>query len=448
MPFRPDPFLKKVERLRRLRHRPALGYVVAIASVALASIVRESFSDVLVGVRFAPYYLAVALTAVAGGGGPGIVALALSVVTANYMMPPIAGSPITPSGAVATSLFLIIAGVMLTLIWLLNHAIDRIWHQVENTRLVIDSQIAGVIGVDSEGRIELVNSAVEKQLGYSREELLDTSVDQLVPVDSRRGHAHLRSSYMEAPELRRMGVGRDLFAVSKDGSLVPVEIGLSPVTNGARVGTLATIVDISERKRHEHRAEVLANEVRHRARNLLTLVQALALRTLPQDSAQSFVGTLQALARTQAIFVNNTVAPLSKIFEAELSGLSGQSRISGCDILLSSDIAQDFSLIVHELTTNALKYGALSKPTGTISVSGRKLASGMFHLTWTEHGGPPVSGPPSRTGFGETILREIPRQLHAVTTLDYLPEGLRYRLTVPIERISNVAPLVSASVTA
>jgi PAS domain S-box-containing protein len=447
MPFRPDPFLNKVERLRWLRHKPVLGYVIAVASVALASAVREGFSDLLVGVRFAPYYLAVGLTAVAGGGGPGLLALALSVAAAAYLMEPIAGSSTTPTAAVGTMLFLVIAGFMLTVICLLNHAIDSVWHQAANTKRVIDSQIAGVIGVDSDGKIELVNSAAEQQLGYTQEELLGTAVELLVPIEVRGGHAKLRPAYMSDPQARRLSVGRELFALTRDGSMLPVEIGLSPVSNGGRLGTLATIVDISERKKQEHRAEVLVNEVRHRARNLLTLIQALALRTLPDESAKTFVGTLQALARTQEIFGTNMVAPLRKILDGEPSGLSAQSRISGCDILLKSDAAQDFSLIVHELTTNALKYGALSRPNGTIVVSGRKLANGMFHFGWTERGGPPISAQPQRTGFGETILREMPRRLHAITTLDYPPEGLRYRLVAPIEHISNIATLASASAT-
>jgi two-component sensor histidine kinase len=71
----------------------------------------------------------------------------------------------------------------------------------------------------------------------------------------------------------------------------------------------------------------------------------------------------------------------------------------------------------------------------------------MFHFGWTERGGPPISAQPQRTGFGETILREMPRRLHAITTLDYPPEGLRYRLVAPIEHISNIATLASASAT-
>jgi PAS domain S-box-containing protein len=219
MPFRPDPFLNKFERLRRFRQKPMLGYVVAIGSVVAASVVRETFSELLTGVRFAPYYIAVAITAVVGGGGPGLLSLVLSLVAANYFMPTNV-APTTPTGAVATSLFLIVAGVMLTMIWLLNHAIDRIWYQAENTRLILESQPTGILGVNSEGRIQLVNSAIEKQLGYAREELFDQPVDQLVPPELRDRHGDLRRDYIEHPEPRRMGAGRDLYALAKDGALV------------------------------------------------------------------------------------------------------------------------------------------------------------------------------------------------------------------------------------
>lgn len=203
MPFRPDPFLTKFERLRALREKRALGHVVAVASVAVASGVRQGFPELLAGVRFAPFYVAVMVSAAVGGGGPGLLALILSIVTATYLLPNTIAAG-TPSETVAAITFLIIGGVMLTLIWLLNHAIDRIWHQAESSRLILEAQPAGVLGVDAEGRITLVNSVVERQLGYSREELFDQPVDVLVPLDARQGHAEFRKSYFDRPEPRMM----------------------------------------------------------------------------------------------------------------------------------------------------------------------------------------------------------------------------------------------------
>jgi PAS domain S-box-containing protein len=444
MPFRPDPFLQKFERLRRLRQRPALGYAVAVASVAVASVVRMGFTELLTGVRYAPFYIAVAVTAAMGGGGPGLLALVMSIAVANLLMPASFG-PTTPSGAVATILFLVIAGVILTLIWLLNHAIDRFWQHAENARLIVEAQPAGVIGVDADGRITLVNAAVERQLGYSREELFDRPIDQLVPLDVRGRHAELRNSYMETPSIRMMGGGRDLSAVAKDGSLLPVEIGLNPVASGARMGALATIVDISERKSLERRAQILASEISHRARNLLAVVQALAVRKLPRESSAEFLGALDALARTQKIFGTNTVAPLRSIVEGEMATLIEQTEITGCEVLLTPAAAQDFSLIVHELTTNALKYGALSVSEGIISIDGQEQENGLYRLAWTECGGPPIPGPPERVGFGQKVLQQIAKGLRGETTLDYSPEGLRYEIIVPIDRITNVTEIADAS---
>jgi PAS domain S-box-containing protein len=443
MPFRPDPFLQKFERLRKLRQWPVLGYCIAVGSVAAASGLRESFADLLTGVRYAPYYIAVALTAAVGGGGPGLLALVLSLAAANYLTP--AAPPTTPSAAVATGLFALIAGVMLTLIWLLNHAIDRIWHAAEATKLILETQPAGVIGVDAEGRITLVNSAVERQLGYDREELFDKPVDVLVPGDVRGRHAGLRRSYLEQPEPKMMGAGRDLSAVAKDGSLVPVEVGLNPVRLGDRAGALATIVDISERKNLERRAQTLANEVSHRARNLLTVVQAVALRTLPREMSAKFVGTLEALARTQNIFGSNRAAPLRSIIEGELAALPGQTSISGCDVLLTPEAGQDFSLITHELATNALKYGALSTTDGSVTVEGEEGEDGLFRFMWTERGGPPIAARPDQSGSGHKLLPQVAKGLRALMTIDYPPEGLRFELIVPVERITNVSELSGAS---
>ncbi|MGH7123313.1 MAG: PAS domain S-box protein, partial [Stellaceae bacterium] len=344
------------------------------------------------------------------------------------------------SQLVAIALFLLVGAMIVALISLLNQAIDRLWAQTENINLILESEPAGVIAVDGEGRISLVNAAVERQLGYDREELIGRSVDMLVPFEHRPSHPAFRENFMAEPVLRPMGAGRDLNALAKDGSLVPVEIGLNPIRRKGVVGTLATIVDISERKNLEARAHILAREVGHRANNLLTLVQALARRTLPPEASAPFIGLLGALARTQEIFGSNTTAQLRAIIEGELATFRDQLELSGCEIFLAAHAAQDFALIVHELTTNALKYGALSTTDGRITVSGRVDEDGSFVFHWRERGGPRVP-PAIEPGFGHTILRDVPGRFATVLTLDFEPEGLRYELRVPLAKIGNLADL-------
>jgi PAS domain S-box-containing protein len=119
----------------------------------------------------------------------------------------------------------------------------------ERMRLTVEAAPNAMIMVSREGRIELVNSQTEKLFGYSREELLGQSVEILVPKQYRTGHGALRASFLRQPLARPMGAGRDLFGVRKDGTEVPIEIGLNPISTSQGDFVLAAIIDISERKR-------------------------------------------------------------------------------------------------------------------------------------------------------------------------------------------------------
>jgi PAS domain S-box-containing protein len=121
----------------------------------------------------------------------------------------------------------------------------------ERMRLVIEAAPSGMIMVDQPGQIVLVNSQVERLFGYTREELLHQSIEVLVPTSARHKHPEHRDSFFADPRARAMGMGRDLYGRHKDGSLIPVEIGLNPLMTGGERFVLASIVDITERKRNE-----------------------------------------------------------------------------------------------------------------------------------------------------------------------------------------------------
>ena len=441
LPFRPDPFLNRVEPLRRLRQRPMIGFCVAILAVAASVAVRLVFGDSLREVPFITFFPAIAVAAAVGGVRAGSLALLVSASLANYwLLPPYFAFSTGRVAIVQTLFFVMVAGLILFVIEVMNQAIDRMARLTENARLLLEAQPTGVVAVDAEGRIHLVNSAVERQLGYSRDELIDQSVEMLLPFTLRADHAKYRTEFMANPGIRQMGAGRDLNALTKDGDLLPVEIGLSPVVQNGRSGALATIVDISERKNLERRAQILSNEVRHRSRNLLTLVQAIATRKLPDDVAAEFTVTLTALGRTHDILGTEMTAPLRSIIEGELAGFGEQLSMEDCDLLLTPRAAQDFTLIIHELATNALKYGALSDPHGQVMVSCSRPARGICQFIWQERGGPPVA-PPARHGFGQTILKEIARSFCTKVEIEFAEEGLRYALTMSEGAVSVLAEL-------
>ena len=128
-------------------------------------------------------------------------------------------------------------------------------------RLVVEAAPNGMLLVDERGTIVMVNASALRQFGYERKELLDQSVEMLIPGPSRSDHRQHRAGFSKAPQTRSMGGGRELFGLRKDGSEIPVEIGLTPIQLATGMGVLASIVDISERKRLEmqlRRAERLA----------------------------------------------------------------------------------------------------------------------------------------------------------------------------------------------
>lgn len=150
-------------------------------------------------------------------------------------------------------------------------------------------------------------------------------------------------------------------------------------------------------------------------------------------------GRLNALARTHAMLAEAVWqgAPLAEIIKRELNGFATHISLSGCDIALTTPAAQQFALMVHELATNAIKYGALSVPSGRVSIEcevRRMNGDGVFSFLWKESGGPRVSAP-KRTGFGSTILLDAAKHFGQHVALDYNPEGLTYQIRLLLSTI-------------
>jgi two-component sensor histidine kinase len=246
-----------------------------------------------------------------------------------------------------------------------------------------------------------------------------------------------------------MGRGRDLRGRCKDGSEFPVEIGLNPVGEDGRL-ILATVMDISARKRAEEHQHLIIGELEHRTRNLLFVVEAIISSTLKDtrtvaEARDILNGRLKALSQAYALLADGAwgSASLAKILSAQSILDSERVTVEGCDIALAPRAAQQFAMIVHELATNAVKYGALSVPDGRISISGKTVrhnGDGSFVFSWKESGGPRVT-PPTRRGFGSIILREAAQQFGTVT-MDYLPDGLSYEIQVDLHAIEPQKTIV------
>lgn len=203
-----------------------------------------------------------------------------------------------------------------------------------------------------------------------------------------------------------------------------------------------TNTDITEQRDAEKRIELLMLEVNHRAKNMLAMIQSLARRSLAVGDAASaaFVVRLEqriaSLAANQDLLVrrNWTAVPIEELVAVQLAFLGeGLAQVAwqGESVLLTPAAAETIGMALHELATNALKYGALSVPAGRVELAW-VLSGDRLRLTWRERHGPPLPGPPETRGFGSRLIVETPRgRLGAEAVIAYRPEGLVWTLDCP-----------------
>ena len=236
---------------------------------------------------------------------------------------------------------------------------------------------------------------------------------------------------------------RDVEAVAErpDGSRICFMPYPTPLRDehGRLVGAVNMLVDITTRKHAEERMMLLTYEVDHRANNLLAVIQAM-LRLTKAETAEefqaAFQGRLSALAKVQRLFSVSrwTGASLQTIVEEELRPYSSADgrrvRIAGDALRLSGAVAQAIAVAVHELATNAAKYGSLSVPSGGLDVRWGVDEAGSLVLRWIENGGPRVKEP-TRKGFGVGAIDGVIRTLRGRISRQWRPEGLDCELFFP-----------------
>lgn len=236
------------------------------------------------------------------------------------------------------------------------------------------------------------------------------------------------------------------------GDAFDVSFRLSPELHAARWLRMAGVVtrletgracaitgiveDISHLHIEEQQRQQLMAELDHRVKNVLAAVQALAQQTAKRTTSldvflQTFSGRLKAMASANELLTAARWrgAAIDHLASAELGALApGQTSWDGPELFLTPRAANALSLALHELATNAVKFGALSTETGHVKLKWKTRAAGGFELTWSESGGPLVSAP-GRRGFGSTLLGQVTgRELNGDTEVDYRPSGLVVRL--------------------
>ena len=217
---------------------------------------------------------------------------------------------------------------------------------------------------------------------------------------------------------------------------------------------VSIVADVTERKAAEDHAQFLMHELSHRSKNLLAVIQSISRRTARttttmEEFESRFGKRLQGLAASHDVLVRNSWqgAPLGDLLRQQLMPFmdiqSSRVELTGPEIAVTAEATQAIGLAIHELATNAIKYGSLSVPDGRIKISwvfdSEPLASRGLLLKWVEHGGPRVV-PPSRKGFGHLVIGEmIERSLNAKVTLEFAPRGLEWSVSIPAANLVTEA---------
>lgn len=286
-------------------------------------------------------------------------------------------------------------------------------------------------------------------MGYAApvEEATDTAagtrllLDHVVPLDRQRVATALQDA------LSGMRLGKIVYRVRGDDlvercieSMWSIEYG----PDGKPLRAFATNLDITEMKRAEEHTKLLMAEVNHRTKNLLAVVQAIARQTAKQADPLTFVARLtdrlDGLATSQDLLVKSNWqgVELSRLVEGQLApfkDLIGQRvLLEGPPARLKSAAAQGIGMALHELATNASKYGALSNKVGRVHISWQisDAPAPTFTMRWLEEGGPPVEAP-TRRGFGQIVIgRMVESAVDGTVEVDYRESGLSWKLSAPI----------------
>jgi PAS domain S-box-containing protein len=318
----------------------------------------------------------------------------------------------------------------------------------QHYRDLLEALPTAVYTTDAEGRITFFNEAAVALWGH-RPALGDEwcgSWRLLWPNGEPMAHGECPMAV--AITENRAVRGGEAIAERPDGTRAPFMAFPTPIrdASGELVGAVNTLVDISERKQSEDRQKLLAREVHHRTKNLLSVVYSIVARGMDnghemKDARELVLGRLRALAATYDNLITTSWSgvELGDIVRTELGPYPAQWRIEGPEVTLNPQAAQNFTLAVHELATNAAKYGALSEPAGKVDVRWSIEdvdGAQRFAFVWRERHGPAVA-PRTHRGFGSLVLeRVISQDFKAPPTVDFAPEGLTYALDVSLSAIA------------
>jgi len=310
---------------------------------------------------------------------------------------------------------------------------------------IIENSFDAILSKSLDGIITSWNGAAERLFGYLREEAIGQSITLIIPEDRLHEEENILARLRRGERIEKFETVRR----GRNGQLIDIEITISPVRNeqGHIIGVSTVARDISERRRQNEAQSLLLREMNHRIKNLMAILQSLIAMGRKRaesvdDLAERLSTQLQTLAAAHQLVLGdlheNTT--LEEVLHAILAPYGGNGALSLkiSDTPVASGALTSLALIFHELATNAVKYGGLSQPMGSLTVETRE-EEGHVSILWRETGGLPPSGDAALDsdpqGFGTRLLKSAIQGLHGRYSRQWRDGVFEIRMAFPIERL-------------
>ncbi|MGV3554354.1 MAG: PAS domain S-box protein [Croceibacterium sp.] len=323
---------------------------------------------------------------------------------------------------------------------------EKLRESEERFRLLAENMSQFAWMADAEGRIFWYNQRWTEYTGLTADEMGAGGRHKVLhPDEADRVYADFRAAIESGRDYE------DIFPLrGKDGQFRWFLARATPIRDGRGRITrwFGTNTDITEQREQAEQIRLLLMEVNHRSKNMLSTIQSLARRSAPDDQGflRRFEDRVRSLAVNQDILIARAwrEVPAGELVRRQLDFLEqspGEISIVGPELALAPRAAEVIGMALHELATNSLKYGALAVPAGRVEIgwSRREDGTGLV-FWWRESDGPSVREP-ADTGFGTTLIRDVPRHnLDAEVDLNYLPEGLCWEIRLGDSALANLVP--------
>ena len=307
---------------------------------------------------------------------------------------------------------------------------------------VLDTALDGVVVMSVEGRIIGWNRIAERTFGWTAGQALGQQLSELIiPPSYREAHEGGLNHYLATGEGPVLNRHIEVMGLHRDGTEFPVELSVTASEQFGDKLFVGFLRDISERKAEAERQRRILQESEHRVKNMLTVVAAIAQQTSrsspDMDSFNAaFAGRLESLARAHELLVGQVWQDVSlttlveRVLGADVA--AGRARFGGPEILLKPGQVLGLSMILHELYTNAIKYGALCNDDGKLALEWQ-LVGDQAEICWREVGVPCASEVPS-SGFGHRMIAmSVKSDLKGSIDRDWRPDGLTATLRFPLD---------------